>query len=452
MKHWKHSGQDNLDLIKKIPDSSSIIQRKTGLVLSLLLAIISLLNFIMGITNFQETITESITNMTFLFTVSSSILMLITGIIIARVVCAAQVIIIFIAGFSTILLTVPDSLTGEFILIFGMALTYQYGYFSSFFYPKMLSIFAIYIFTTFSNVILINQLNLPLGIPSILFSLTTIYLFWMVFREEINIYLIRTNQLSRKLDNASSENIRLGLITADQAILIEGKNRFLEENLKEKTEIEKELRSTLKVKDVLLQEVHHRVKNNLTVINSLLNLQRSDVNNDVINDFIEKNSNRLYAMAAVHEIIHQGEVSGSVNIADYFTDITQNLIKIYSENKDLQIDVFAEYIEVSIDIAVFLGIILNDCIANSITYGFNNYTANKIISINIKKMREIEITISDNGNQFPISVKNADKDEFFSIWLIKILVEEQLQGSIKTNYDDGNIWIIRLPYEKNQNL
>jgi two-component sensor histidine kinase len=429
-----------------------MIQRKTGVGLSILLALTAILNFINGIINFQETITESITNIAFLYTAVCSILLLITGIITTRIIRFFQTTIIFIAGFSTIMLTVPDSLTGELILLFGMALAYQYGYFASLFYTKILSIMGIYILTIFTSVILVNELKLPFGIPSILFSFTTIYLFWIVFREEINIYLIRTNQLSIKLDQTASENIKLGIITADQAVLIEEKNRILEENLKEKTEIEKELLRTLKVKEVLLQEVHHRVKNNLTVINSLFNLQRSDDNSDAINDFIEKNSNRLYAMAAVHESVYQNEGYESVNLADYFSDIIRNLVEIHSQNEEIKADIQADEIEVAIDIAVPLGIILNDCVSNSIAYGFGNEIKDKVISIIIREKENIEIIISDNGIRFLTYGKEGDQAVSFSIWLIKLLVEDQLQGSIETGYDHGNIWTIQFPHTKSKSI
>ena len=338
------------------------------------------------------------------------------------------------------------------ILLFGLTLAYQYGYFASLFFAKMLFILGIFMLTTLLNSFLLYKSTLISGLPSLLFILATIYLFWIVFREEINTYLIQTNQLSKKLDQASSENVKLRIITSDQAVLIKEKNKELEKKIIEKTEIEKELRRTLKVKDVLLQEVHHRVKNNLTVINGLLNLQLSDDNSDTINDFIEMNSNRLYAMAAVHEIIHQGEIYGSVNLSDYFNDITQHLIEIYSLDENLRIDINEEDIEVTIDIAVPLGIILNDCVTNSITCGFNNNTAKKIILIDIKKMEEIEITISDNGTRLPFGTKEKDKNAFFSIWLIKTLVEEQLQGSITTGYDRGNIWKIQLPYKESESV
>ena len=426
------------------------IQKKVGLILSILTFSASILNFIDGILIFGNTPFQAITHISVLMTLISSLVLLFTVFRNSKGLRYFQVTIVLAAGFIIVMLTDAGNLTGTLFLIFGIALAYQYGLFATRFYIKFLFILGIYLQATLANVFLVDNSKMPSGIPSILFSLTTIYLFWIVFREEINTYLIRTNQLSKKLDQASSENVRLEHITADQAVLIEERNKELKKKIIEKTEVEKELRNTLKVKDVLLQEVHHRVKNNLTVITSLLNLQHSDNNSDTTNEFIEKNSNRLYAMAAVHEIIHQSEVYGSINLADYYTDITQNLVEIYSGN--LIIDINAEDIEVTIDIAVSLGIILNDCVANSLSYGFNNNTADKIISIIIKKSEKIEITISDNGRRLPIDVKKADRDTFFSIWLIKTLVKDQLQGSIETEYDHGNIWNIRIPYKDSESV
>lgn len=426
--------------------SAFTIQKKTSLILSIFSFVTSILNFISGIVNFGDTPIEAFIHYTVLLTLTCSLFLIITAFGRSVILRYFQVLVILLAGLILVMVNERGDLTSTLILLFGMALAYQYGFFATRLYIKMFSILGVYSLATFANVFLVNKMKLPSGIPSVLFSLTTIYLFWMVFSEEINIYLIRTNQLSKRLDQSTSENMKLNLISADQAMLIEEKNRILEQSLIEKTEIEKELRHTLKIKEVLLQEVHHRVKNNLAVMNSLLNLQYSDGNDD-INDFIEKNSNRLYAMAAVHEIIYHGNIREFVNIADYFTNIAQNLVEIYSENNDFKIDVCTENIEVSIDMAVSLGIILNDCITNSITYGFNNHTSHKVISINIKKMKEIEITISDTGKQFPISIKNTNKEKYFSIWLVKILVEDQLNGSIDIEYNHGNIWNIRIPYE-----
>jgi two-component sensor histidine kinase len=428
--------------------AASSIQKKTGLILSLLSFITSILNFVSGLINFGNTPFQAFTHYTVLMTLSCSLVLFITAFGRSIFFRYFQVAIILFAGILLVMIDARGDLTSTLILLFGMVLAYQYGYFASSLYLKMIIILSVYILATFANVFLINELKLPSGIPSILFSITTVYLFWTVFSEEINSYLIRTNQLSRRLDLASSDNIKLSIISADQARLIEKKNKILEENLKEKTVIETELRRTLKVKDVLLQEVHHRVKNNLTVINGLLNLQRSDDNSDIINNFIETNSNRLYAMAAVHEAVYQNVGHESVNLTDYFSDISKNLIDIHTEHDEIKVDIQADDIELTIDIAVPLGIILNDCMSNSIVYGFKNIKTEKVISITIKEKENIEIIISDNGNRPSEYGELGDKTVSFSNWLIKLLVEDQLQGSIEMAYKNGNKWTIRIPNVK----
>ncbi len=422
------------------------IQKRTGLILSILSFIAAISNFVSGLVNFGDTPFQAFTHYTVIMTLSCSLVLFISVFGRSTRYRYFQVAVILLAGLLLVMIDEWDDLTSTLILLFGMALAYQYGFFAVRLYLKMIIILSVYIAATFANVFLVNELKLPWGIPSILFSITTVYLFWTIFSQEINTYLIRTNQLSRRLDQAASKNIKLEFITADQAALIEEKNRVLEKNLKEKTEIEKELRRTLTVKDVLLQEVHHRVKNNLSVIISLLNMQHSEDHSDTITDFIETNSNRLYAMAAVHETVHQSEIYGAVNLADYFSDIIQNLIEIYSVDGDLKIDINAEDIELSIDIAAPLGIILNDCVSNSIIYGFNNTITDKVISIKIRKTEEIEIIIADNGTLFPLKMYTTGPDTSFSIWLIKLLVEDQLKGSIETDYDHGNRWTIRFPH------
>ncbi len=321
----------------------------------------------------------------------------------------------------------------------GIAIAYQYGFFSSRIYIKIIVLSSIYLIVVFSNVFIVNKVRLPFGIPSFLFSLTTVYLFWMIFSEEIRHYLIRTHQLKGELKKAEVENTRLEDITEIQARELQRKNMVLERSLREKTAIEKELRETLAVKNFLLQEVHHRVKNNLSLIISLLNLQQTD--NPVIRAFINSNSNRLYAMAAVHETIYQTESYESVDLAGYFYDILDNLLKIYTGSIDVKTEIFMDNIDVSIDTAIPLGIIYNDCLNNSLLHGVLRQTKNKTISISLKKKAGIELVISDDDS----IIDPESTDINFSNRLISILVVDQLGGTLRTEFSGGNRWIVQVP-------
>lgn len=420
------------------------IQKRTGLILFIFIILVVILNFINLKFNWRWSTEKAFKHIAVLPNLAISIIFLLTSIKNYKVLRYTQIFIILLAGIFTIIITTPGNQTGVLILLLGIALAYQYGFFASKVYVKTTVLLVVYITAILSNVFIVNKVKLPFGIPSILFSLTTVYLFWMVFSEEIRLYLIQTNQLRSRLGFVESENARLEVITEKQAMQIQEKNRILEKNLEEKTLIEKELRKTLSVKNLLLQEVHHRVKNNLSLIISLLNLQKTD--DPVISDFIKTNSNRLYAMAAVHETIYQEETSESVNLADYFKDILKNLLKIYVQNDSINTNVSMENIEVPMDIAVPLGVIFNDCVSNSIIYGLSRKADNKAISIILKKDPDIAIEISDNGNRIPRKTKPPDKDISFSMKLTKILVEDQLNGSLKTEFKNGNVWRVRVPW------
>jgi len=424
------------------------IQKHIGIILMVLTLSTAILNFLNGLNNFNDSTVQAFTNITVLPILIGSFLFFITVQRESIILQYSQVFIIILAGFVSIILNTPGNLTGTLFVLFALTLAYQYGYFVKLFYIKFFSILGIYIVATFISVFFVRKSFLPFGIPSILFSITTVYLFWTVFQQEIRQYLIQTNQLSNKLGKVNSENVKLIIKNVTQEELIEKKNRVLEESLKEKTIIEEKLLATLKKKDSLLQEVHHRVKNNLAVITGLFSLQRTDNENDPINSLIEQNETRLQAMAAVHEAIYQNENYEFVTLADYCSDITQNLIGLYSTKNDLKINIDIENIEVKIDIAVPIGIILNDCISNSIIYGFDSGVTQKEISIKMKQNTDLELIISDNGKEFSLDTDLVNKSASFSIYLIKLLAEEQLGGTFIQNYNGGNFWIFRFPLYK----
>jgi len=424
------------------------IQKHIGIILMVLTLSTAILNFLNGLNNFNDSTVQAFTNITVLPILIGSFLFFITVQRESIILQYSQVFIIILAGFVSIILNTPGNLTGTLFVLFALTLAYQYGYFVKLFYIKFFSILGIYIVATFISVFFVRKSFLPFGIPSILFSITTVYLFWTVFQQEIRQYLIQTNQLSNKLGKVNSENVKLIIKNVTQEELIEKKNKVLEESLKEKTIIEEKLLATLKKKDGLLQEVHHRVKNNLAVITGLFSLQRTDNENDPINSLIEQNETRLQAMAAVHEAIYQNENYEFVTLADYCSDITQNLIMLYSTKNDLKINIDIENIEVKIDIAVPIGIILNDCISNSIIYGFDSGVTQKEISIKMKQNTDLELIISDNGKEFSLDTDLVNKSASFSIYLIKLLAEEQLGGTFIQNYNGGNFWIFRFPLYK----
>ena len=209
-----------------------------------------------------------------------------------------QVLIILFFGIYTTALTEPGNLTGSLIILLGILLSYQYGFFSLNFKVKLLTLLIFYVSATLINSLFINRMQLPTGIPSIIFTITAVYLFWTVFQEDIKRYLYQTNQLQDKLVQVEADKKYLNSLASDRLSQIEQQNRILEQRLYEKTELEEQLRHNLAEKEVLLREVNHRVKNNLSIILSMLNLQKGEITNTELKTFIAENQNRIQTLGA----------------------------------------------------------------------------------------------------------------------------------------------------------
>lgn len=163
-----------------------------------------------------------------------------------------------------------------------------------------------------------------------------------------------------------------------------------------------DLETTLEEKDVLLKEVHHRVKNNLQIILSLLNLD-SRFNEKNPQETINATINRINSMALIHEKIYGSTDLAHVNIKEYIEEETQSLIEIYNkENIKLEFDL--DNIELDIEKAIPIGLIINELVHNTIKYAFPN-NENGILNISLKSNKKIvSLIVKDNGIGIPDSI------------------------------------------------
>lgn len=214
-------------------------------------------------------------------------------------------------------------------------------------------------------------------------------------------------------------------------LLEESKNResIIQHDVNQKT---KQLKQAMNEKELLFKELHHRVKNNLQLILSITNLQ---LNNLDINtrDVFKKWENRIRAIAKTHEIIYLDENIEMIDMSIYIEELVQNL-----EESNVHDDVHIQYdinLELPLREAVYVGLIINELVSNSFKYAFG--TSGGQIKIMMDKSY---ILICDNGEGY----NYADNDiKNLGLQLVKILVEEQLQGCLKVNNSDGlcyEIW------------
>lgn len=215
-------------------------------------------------------------------------------------------------------------------------------------------------------------------------------------------------------------------------------------DLTERKQAENELKDSLDEKELLLREIHHRVKNNMQVISGLLMLQEEFSNDKKINDVIKESQNRIASMALIHEKLYRSENLSKIDFKDYVEDLVSGLFEsngITESKVGLRIN--AENISMVIDVAIPCGLIINELISNSLKHAFPAGEKGEIeIYIRSEGEDMIELFVQDNGIGIPEGI-DFRKTESLGLHIVNILVENQLHGEITMNKNNGTKFKIR---------
>ncbi len=200
---------------------------------------------------------------------------------------------------------------------------------------------------------------------------------------------------------------------------------------------EEQLKVSLVEKEVLLREINHRVKNNLQVVSSILNLQSDYVKDKKTIEILNECRNRIFSMSLVHEKLCQTNNLALIDYKIYLKDLLSNIIYTYNLNKsNISINLEIESVFFSIDIAIPCGMIINELVSNAVKYAFPDNKEGKI-DVKIEKIENKEwmLTISDNGVGFAEKF-DKDKSETLGLKLVDSLIE-QINGSIEYKTNKG---------------
>lgn len=195
--------------------------------------------------------------------------------------------------------------------------------------------------------------------------------------------------------------------------------------------------------EILLKEVHHRVKNNLQIINSLINIQSDYVSDPKATELFREIRNRIRTISLVHEKLYKSEDYGRINVKEYINMLVENLIETYSYNKEIELKLDLEVQHFNLNTIIPMGLLLNEIISNSFKYAFNDVN-NGIIEIELHKSNvkeEYTIIIGDNGKGFNDEVFNNETTTL-GLELIKIL-SNQLNGEIEKIQKPGTHYILK---------
>lgn len=200
---------------------------------------------------------------------------------------------------------------------------------------------------------------------------------------------------------------------------------------------EERFKISLKEKELLLKEIHNRVKNNLQVISSLLNLQAGYIKDEHARERFKESRDRLKAMALIHEKLYQSEDLTSIDFAGYIRNLVVHLFRSHQVNAHavtLHLDV--DPINLDIDRAMPCGLIINELVANSLTYAFPNGATGEIrIDFHENAHKQIALTVGDNGIGLPTDLDFRDT-ESLGFQLVNTLAD-QIQGTITLERNGG---------------
>ncbi|MEX0646542.1 MAG: PAS domain S-box protein [Balneolaceae bacterium] len=209
-------------------------------------------------------------------------------------------------------------------------------------------------------------------------------------------------------------------------------------DITDRKEAEAKIRYSLKEKEVLLSEIHHRVKNNLAVITGLLELQSQSTHNKGARKVLKDSQMRINSMALIHEKLYQNETLSQIEFDKYIEELTDVIQKSHSTVErpvSLQLDV--DNIQLTITQAIPCGLLLNEIVTNSFKHAFSGLNGKQpVISVSLKEKKgKIKLIISDNGQGLPDKFEKLGKKSL-GLTLINTL-KNQIEAEMKVNVSGG---------------
>lgn len=195
---------------------------------------------------------------------------------------------------------------------------------------------------------------------------------------------------------------------------------------------EQELVENLREKEVLLKEVHHRVKNNLQIISSIFSLQRGHVANDPkVMSLLQESQDRIRSMAFIHESLYQSKNFAQVDLAQYIKGLCSNLVMSYSLYGRVQLNTELEPLMLDLDKAIPCGLVLNELISNALKHAFPDGREG-VVGITLRGDRNtVRITLEDNGVGFPGGYEEA-RDRGLGMELVELLLQQLDGNAVRT--------------------
>jgi two-component sensor histidine kinase len=219
-------------------------------------------------------------------------------------------------------------------------------------------------------------------------------------------------------------------------------------NITERKKMEDKIKQSLKEREMLIKETHHRVKNNLMIISSLLSLQARYIKDKETQDIFKDSQNRARSMALIHEKLYQTADLKEIDFGDYIQKLSMELFRTYSDkSRNIKLDFKVESHQLYINTSIPLGLIVNELISNSIKHAFPGNEEGQIKVKFVKENKKFVFEVSDNGiglsDDFDI-----EKTDSLGLSLVISLVD-QIHGELDYDGHNGTRFTIKFEEEFN---
>jgi len=219
------------------------------------------------------------------------------------------------------------------------------------------------------------------------------------------------------------------------------------QDITERKRTDEELRGLLQEKDILLAEIHHRVKNNMQIISSLLGLQAREIKDERFQAAFEESRSRINSMALVHEQLYRIGEYTQIDFCDYIDQLASTLFNMYLvEPGQIKLEIDAEEVYLDLDKAIPCGLLLNELITNSLKYAFPNGRKGKLWIKLVPDKDKMVLTAGDNGIGIPPDF-DFETSETLGLQLVRLLAIHDLQGNISLSRNKGIQFRIEFPVQ-----
>lgn len=228
---------------------------------------------------------------------------------------------------------------------------------------------------------------------------------------------------------------------------VENRTRQLKDEIGRRKQTETRITAALKEKEVLLQEVHHRVKNNMSVTASLLKLQSSAITEPKVLKILTDTRARIKTMALIHDKLYRSTNLTHINFQTYVQDLVKTEFRTYGVSRDrISVKVAVEELFLEIDLATPCALIINELVSNAFKHAFPGNRKGEItVALSAINGDEAELIVTDDGVGFPADL-DFENSELFGLYIIKLLVA-QIEGTIDLDRDGGTTFRIRFKRE-----